>query len=562
MKKIFSFILFAGMAASLSATVVDKETARRKAEQLLGKGMVEAKAFTAGARPDHPKAETEAYYLFNAADGKGFAIISAENDLAEVLGYSESGNFVSMQDAPEALLLFLDAYQQYVDAYHQGKASAPSMVKRAASNIEIQPLVSTQWGQATPYNDLCPMLNDQHTLAGCVATATAQIMKYWQWPVQGQGYGTAECNGNVVHGTLEHAYQWNAMLNTTLENYQSQEASAAVAELLYDCGLAVNMSYGLSGSSAGTPIKAFYANFGYIPTTLRIYRRDCVDGDEEWLDRIINELVHGRPVYYSASSSVNGGNDTAGHAFVIDGCRDGNFLHVNWGWNGDCDGFYALTSLSPGSYNFSLNNSIITGIEPAMNGETGVPVEYPYMGQKPTSDHSGTINKSVDFSISVGDIWNFNGNTHSWSISVGLFDTTGKMLGEVKKRGGNTIGSITLESSTGYRGSMGSITCNLSSKTLTNGHYALRVIFKENSGWILPDMAGGLKNNGVYIQVNGSKFTFTDGTAYNEELEASDIISIAASHSSDNGVYDLQGRKIVSPRKGLYIQNGRKVVIK
>lgn len=555
MKKLLSLFVVMLLAEGLQANPLDLQSAQQKAERLLGK---ETTLVTANNARQQTTADDNAYYFFNAKDNCGFAIIAVDDALGEVLGYSHQGHLTDTQALPDALKLFLEAYQQYAQLYRQGLVRA-TVTKAPARVAGAEPLLKTQWDQGSPYNSLCPISNGKNSLTGCVATAIAQIMKYWNWPVKGSGYGNGTCDGNVVHGTLEHEYNWDAMLNTTAELNQSGTAASAVAELMYDCGLAVNMDYSSSSSSAGTPIKALYSNFGYIPTQLRLHHRSCFDTDAEWLDMLFSEIDQNRPVYYTASSSTNGGKDTAGHAFVIDGYDANSNLHVNWGWGGDVNGYYSVQLMNPKSYQFIINQDAIIGIEPAKNGETGVPIEYPYMGDAPVCSQKGTISKLTDFGITVSNIWNHTGSAHEWTVSIGLYDIQNTLLGDAKKRGGG-IGAVKLEPNYGYNGVLGEITCNLSSKTLANGHYALRVMFKETGSWILPDMAGGLKNNAVYIEVNGNNITFTDGTAYREASIAAGINGINMPSTASAPVFDLQGRRVQTPGKGIYIIGGKKVV--
>lgn len=528
------------------ATTIGQETARKKAEKLLGKPMVKMsdEALSRVVVNDHEEAT---FFIFNATDGAGFAIISAEEELGDVLGYSIS-SFGSV-DIPDALRLYLDTYHQYVLQYRQGIIETSSSVYTMNVN-GIAPLLTTQWNQAAPFNNLCPMDGDIRSLTGCVATAMAQIMRYWEWPIQGIGYARATCGTEILYGSLEHFYQWEAMLDTQEQLEASEAASTAVAELMYDCGLAVGMNYSSSASSAITPFKALYANFGYIPTTLRSYHRDCFENDTEWLNIIFRELDNGRPVYYGASSATT---NESGHAFVIDGYDGNSLLHINWGWGGSYDGYFDVTLMNPAGYKFTVNQEAIVGIEPARNGETGVPTEYPYMAMAPICNQKGTINKSVSFSISIGGVCNLNVNSHSWTPSIGLYDTSNQLLGEVKMRGG-TIGTLKFEPYTGYNDVMGDILCSLSSKMVANGHYALRIIFKENDNWILPDTKGGQKNNAIYIEVNDNKLSFTDGTAYMEALRTSAIEANSVSaHSMTSRFYNLQGCKVDAPTKGLVI---------
>lgn len=547
MRRFFLLCLTLLTTGLTTATTIGQEAAREKAEKLLGKPMV-GMLGTTPAKIAPKEQDEAAFFVFNAVDGAGFAIISAEEELGDVLGYSPTGS--GSADMPDALRLYLDTYRQYVQQYRQGAAEAkPAAYTRSVNGAG--PLLTTQWSQEAPFNNLCPMDGNERSLTGCVATSMAQIMRYWEWPVQGSGYGRATCGTEVVAGALNHFYQWDAMLDTREQLEASEGAAAAVAELMYDCGLAVGMDYGALASGAMSPFKGLYMNFGYSPATLRAYRRDCFESDTEWLDTIFHELDNGRPLYYGASSATAG---ESGHAFVIDGYDTNALLHVNWGWGGAYDGYYDVTLMNPAGFKFTVDQDIVVGIEPARNGETGAPTEYPYMGVAPICKQKGTISTSVSFDITIGGVCNFGTNAHSWTPSVGLYDTNNQLLSEVKMRGGE-IGTLHLDPYTGFTGNMGDLPCSLASKTVADGHYALRIIFKENGSWILPDTKGGQKNNAIYIEVSGKRLTFTDGTAYLEALQTSGIKRPAEMPEQPQSTryYNLQGREAGFSTKGVMI---------
>ncbi len=558
MKKLLLTLTITLMSGVASANPVDQQEACKIAEGLLGKRVTLA---AASNRAPQAVQTGKAYYLLNASDGKGFAIVSAEDDLADVLGYSDQGHLTT-ESMPEALSLYLDTYQKYVESYRTGDAEAPEDVtdvlvgRRAAGSY----LVESLWGQNAPYNNLCPTLDGQKCVTGCVATALAQLLNYWQWPVKGSGYSYAtDTNGETYSGTLEHTYDWASMKNTTAENLASEAASAAVAQLMYDCGLSVNMTYGTGGSSATNILKPLYTNFGYIPTSLRMRMRDCYATEAEWLQILANEIDAGRPLYIAAQSQTGDDADAAGHAFIIDGYNNQGYVHVNWGWNGNHDGFFALSKMNPASYSFTVFQRAVTGIEPAKNGETGVPEEYPYMATVPyATDYKvgDKISKTLKFNISNGEIHNPNGSSHTWTVSIGVYDVNNNLVANVNTQRAST--KISLDP--GYYIKEGSY--NFSCKVPTalgDGEYALRVMFKEDGDWILPDMAGGKDKNAVYFNLNGTTVTFTDGTEYLKSATSVNEI-LHYDYNTPVQYYDLQGRKVDVSTRGLLIRKqGNKV---
>lgn len=557
MKKTLLFCLFSAMALPMCAHPVSREQAALRAGQLLGKP-VEALHLQERRLVPAAVVTSPAYYMFRGSDGRGFAIVSAEDELADVLGYSAQSVLKADADVPCALALYLNAFTERVAAYRAGTLELQELPVFARApryaDEEDNVLCTTAWGQNAPYNNLCPTKDGHHCYSGCVATAMAQIFRFWEWPVTGSGYSWAkDGNGETYSGTLEHTYNWDAMLNTTQENLASEESQQAVAELMYDCGLSVHMNYSTDGSGARTPVLAMCTNFGYIPTTLRMYQRDCFSSDE-WLALLRKEIDRGRPIFHTASSLTNAGKDAAGHAFVVDGYDAFGNIHVNWGWDGDFDGYYSPEKMNPSGYQFTLDEAALIGIEPAKNGETGTPVEYLYVADPLSCSQKGTIQKSVDFYITVGNIWNLNGSAHEWRLSIGLFDVNNQLVGIVST---GRVPTASLEPGYGRSSTFADIACNLKGD-YPDGDYALRLVFRETSSkeWLLPDMVGGIKKNAVYVYLKGTRVTFTDGADY---IEAGVQGLRATPGLTDTPWYDLGGRRITRPGKGLFIHDGRVV---
>lgn len=192
------------------------------------------------------------------------------------------------------------------------------------SDDHVDPLLRTQWNQNAPYNDSCPILESgSHAATGCVATAMAQVMYYWQYPLS--------------------AYSWEDML-LNYTNRAGQQATpaqlAAVAKLMSDCGKAINMDYGTSSSANSYDIgPVLVDSFGYNPGARFIYRKYKTYA--EWAEMMRRELRAGRPILYRGASS------SSGHCFVVDGFREDGLFHVNWGWGGVSDGWFRFTALTP-----------------------------------------------------------------------------------------------------------------------------------------------------------------------------------------------------------------------
>jgi len=318
--------------------------------------------------------QSPAFYIINF--DHGFVIVSADTRVRPIIGYSTESSFYTAH-IPESLEDLLDDYareiEQIVTEISDNERSMTNEWRQLLSNnmpesnrSSVGPLLTTLWNQNYPYNILCP--EDAagphgHTYAGCVATAMAQILRYWSHPTNGMGSHSYNSNNSAAgygnYGTLSANfstanYDYSQMPNSINANSPQNQINE-VAKLIYHCGVAVDMMYGPNGSGAydNDAKNAFVNNFGYRNAQLitRNYNQST------WVNRIKNELNNLRPVYYSGNGS------SGGHAFVCDGYDDNDYFHFNWGWSGNNNGFFSISNLNPASYDFSSNQTAIIGID-------------------------------------------------------------------------------------------------------------------------------------------------------------------------------------------------------
>ena len=286
----------------------------------------------------------------------GFAVIANDDSFSPVLGYSDS-NF-STDDIAPAMKWWMDAVDQ---ALGNMLASSATPVLQASPGdmgyrTSVLPLVSTQWDQSSPYNNMIVSTFGADYVTGCVATAMAQIMKTHNYPVQGRDLKAVTVNGHYYIADFENTtYQWDNMLDTYSDgfaaippNYNDEQA-AAVSELMLHCGVAVDMDYGTSadgGSGSHNYLAAAALNeyFGY---STKFFSRDVYPTDE-WMDMVYSEISAGRPVLYGGATP-----DNYGHSFVIDGYDADGLVHVNWGWSGGGRAYCDIAILNSNQGNFS-----------------------------------------------------------------------------------------------------------------------------------------------------------------------------------------------------------------
>ncbi len=299
------------------------------------------------------------YYIFNVGDNNGFVIVSGDDIATPILGYSNSGSYDS-NNLPPNFKYWMDylksgigyAINENLVADAKTKAEWSTYFTNNTSILRssqaVSPLIETAWDQDSPYNDLCPSVGAQKTVTGCVATAMAQVMKYYNYPVAGtgsKGY-TTNTRGIVISPVnFAAGYDWNSMTNTYSAS-STTTAKTAVATLMYHCGVSVDMDYdissaGGSGASDMAPGKALITYFGYDQSIQ--FKQRIFYTDNEWHNILKQEINARRPVLYS------GINPTSGHSFICDGYDDLGKFHFNWGWGGYLDGYFVSNALNPGT---------------------------------------------------------------------------------------------------------------------------------------------------------------------------------------------------------------------
>ena len=310
-------------------------------------------------------------YIFTAE--QGFVVMSADDRVQPILGYSMTGSF-KIKGMPDNVRDWLqdydDAIQFAVDNIMRATTVTAKLWKKLAEGnakagrtvVIVAPMIQTTWDQTAPFNNLCP----GGSVTGCVATAMAQLMNYWEHPVRGTGsHSYSHSTYGQQMAIFSNAfYDWDNMKNSYSNDYTEAEATA-VATLMYHCGVAVDMDYGVNGSSA---ISQYVPNrmisyFRYSSSMSMLNKSSYTNA--QWISMLKNELNNNRPLYYSGRSS------SSGHAFICDGYDDNNAFHFNWGWGGYCDGYYTIGALNPGSGGtgsgsgqFNLENAAIFGCQP------------------------------------------------------------------------------------------------------------------------------------------------------------------------------------------------------
>ena len=521
-------LLLTGIIICLMANgrEVTEQQALEKAQRFLQGKQLMQKSKARSIRRVAQISQSHAYYVFNVEEDGGFVIVSADDRTEEILGYSDTGTF-DTSNMPDNIKSWLGYYEQVIRSLGDLQIQT---TPRSAQHADIAPLVKTTWGQGHPYNSMCP----QKCVTGCVATAMAQVINYHQWP--------------VVTTKVIPEYSFVDELPVTTFDWENMN-NAEVAKLMLYCGASVQMNYDISGSAASdySPAIALPQYFGYDSGIRYVLRSNY--GVDEWETMIYEELAARRPVIYCGNST------DAGHAFVCDGYRDGLY-HINWGWDGSCNGFFSLSILNPygsgtgGSSTadgYSISQSAIIGIQK--------PVGQTSQGKKVLIQMGLSVTEENDF------LWNLlNINTESFKgdVGVALFSDSG--TSSILKSQ-----STDIESNGWY---LTHINVN-DMKDVANGTYTLKPVYRPQGAedWLLCDGTAReyveiTSNNGSvtyrthpFVNIKVNSLTFTAGKI---PYVMQDVLANVTNNSTDeyNGVLTMYVNNRLVSATGAFVRAG------
>lgn len=485
------------------------------------------------------------YYVFPFGENKGFAIVSGDDDMPEIVGYADHGTY-DANNMPAAMAAFLNNYRATIEAMKQGNASAIKNIAEAkalrANNTRattaVSPLLGDiKWNQSEPYNNMCPKYDGTNLSAtGCVATAMAQVMMYWKYPKELKAdinkYETSTHKLPVAGELKGQKYDWDNMLPTYTNNNYTQTQANAVAKLMLHCGKAVEMDYDEESGAIVTP-GHLAKYFGYDSDLMLNLMRTCFTL-AEWTAIIDKELQAKRPILYSGRTT-NGG-----HQFVCDGSDGNGLYHINWGWGGYQDGYFDITILNPGqggigagnvTDGYNRNCNMIIGIQPD-NGKVDEPladvpsliIEY-YNSDEFTSGIELTKatrnNTKENFTIKINDCWD---NIYSTNIEClcgyGISDGKGgfKLISETEniRMNGTRFGT----------------TLTINNRFSPNGTYTIYAIYSTDNGKTWKKCAY------YYMQPYVVKATATTLSLVKTQLTA-EITSKETQYSGVEGTFEL-----------------------
>lgn len=383
-------MLILGIGLLAQAAPISQDQARKEALSFLLNKQISNRSLKPVALSNRMlKAGNQAaFYIFNVGNNQGFVIVSGDDRINPILGYSDEGYFDEAK-APSNMKNMLNEYAHQISMLDEFSGIDGAIA--AAKNVvdtrnSIAPLITTKWDQARPYWNKCPQVQNEDgeyepSYTGCVATAMSQIMKYYNYPAQTTqvipsyqyGYGTGNM-GEYITQTTEDlpvtTFDWAHMLDS-YNGSEDQVYTDAVATLMLYVGHAAHMTYALTASGTTDPYipKAFNNYFDY--NAQLVYRSDY--DQQAWEDMVYQELVAGRPMVYNGRAGSGGG-----HSFVCDGYEMGDYYHINWGWGGLGNGYFQLAIMNPhaagigassSAEGYNIDQTAIIGITPGYSGQ-------------------------------------------------------------------------------------------------------------------------------------------------------------------------------------------------
>jgi hypothetical protein len=371
--------------------------------------------------------ETTNFYIFSFDKG-GFVIVSANSQAEPILGYAFEGTVPDIIDNPAVKCMF-DGYAQQIDTLNTFNLKSAAINPKwgtilnnqflKSTGLSVGPLLKTKWGQSCYYNELCPSNPCGpcgHCVTGCVTTAMAQLMKYWNYPIKGKGSNTYidYANGNISADFGSTTYQWTQM-SDSLSN-----SNNAVATLMYHCAVAIGTGFGSGGSAGNSSVDPYINYFDYSSNAKKIYRINYTAS--QWSNVLKQELDLSRPVILDTDFSRR-----VGHSFVCDGYTDNDFFHFNWGWDGAANGYY-LISASFSEFNLDSIYAAIIGLVPnhLPNDYKGIFIDLNAIDLSVNSTKTVTINSSSHWKAIINQSWvslsTYQGNAGTSTLNITAAD--------------------------------------------------------------------------------------------------------------------------------------------
>lgn len=455
------------------------------------------------------EASAPSLYVFDG-ENAGYLIVAADDVAAPVLGYSDSGTF-DPDNIPVNLRWWFGEYCKQIESAVKAGATEYKAPASRADWTSIAPMIATRWDQGAPYWNMCPEIDGERTVTGCVATAMAQVMKYFNWPERVGANANFSYEWRATGQKLEwdasgETLDWANMLDTYRTGAYNETQANAVAKLMKVCGYSVGMNYNVAstGGSGASDFNAACALVDYFDYDkgINVCLREYYTA-EKWQEMVYDNLRTCGPVLYAGS------NDSAGHAFVCDGYRsEDGYFHFNWGWSGYSDGYFLLNALDPdnqgiGGSTAGYNNgqSIVLGIKKP--GGSAKPVVSMILDGKLSAK---VLGKTI--SLYADGLFNYS-----------TFALDGSICAKIVPEKGGAEKTAAIQIVSGLRPGYGWVPMELGlacNKTYfpDNGTYKVSLAFKSNADNSLTDVQCSADQPGyVLVTRAATKYTVTVPTS-------------------------------------------------
>lgn len=423
------------MGIAAHAEVVSNRQAAEVAARVFGISKIaETPVWSSAELSTRPAGEAPLFYTFNNPDG-GWVIIAGDDCNEPIIGYSETGEFVT-KDMPLHVQDFFSMLAKHIDIKRQKKVITEEVARAwktagAQTKAPSEKLLTTaNWDQSAPYNTLCPTVDDYKAVTGCVQTAHAIIMRYFEWPeysvvadLPSYTYTTdlqtkRTQEGHSI-GTVK--YDWaNMPLTTTEFNRASAAVKNSIAQVMFDLGVMNKATYnGTSRGATGTGAYS-HASAVEVPRYMKYKRsthlleRDNCDY-VEWCSILKSNIDNGIPLVYCGQGSQGG------HCFVMDGYKynsQGLLFHYNFGWSGSGNGYFSAST----AYEFPNGQDVTLGFVPDYDGTDSSETRI-NLNISPDSNNIGLglnigtyqsiqridLAENASYSIHVQYLWNTTG---------------------------------------------------------------------------------------------------------------------------------------------------------
>lgn len=384
-----------------------------------------------------------AYYVFENSGG-GFIIVAGDDIVKPILGYSREGSF-DVNDMPENLKWWMSELRNGINYLRDNKVQQDTETSILWDNIingtiasravEKEVLLQTaKWNQTTPFNDMCPTIDGKKTYVGCVPTAMAIMMRYYQWPQAGvgylEGYDYEDEKGYIrfVDGhSLGHEYDWNNM-PLDFSSY-TQTQSNAVAQLMKDCSVAAQAKFDVIGSGgSGANVKnamlALIKHMSYDASAF-YYEKEMFT-NLQWRKMLYQSISSNNPVWYSGNSA------SSGHSFILDGYDSNGNFHINWGWGGQYNGYFDF----PNFREFDVDHEAVMGLKKNEGGESLeimiLDDGYDCSGIKLVHGNYSNVERGVPFEIELGRLSNGGIDIFNGEVSIAVVNKNNEIKETLK----------------------------------------------------------------------------------------------------------------------------------